>query len=126
MSLYRRLAGIETETEREAFAAELIDRFGALPEETVQLMEITAIKTLCKQLGITKLDAGPKGALITFRDDTILEPQQLLMIVRTRPSKLRIRPDSKLVYSGIWPAPDRRMADVKSLLTELLSLTQGG
>ena len=124
LSLYRRLADIETETEREAFAAEMIDRFGPLPEETVQLMEITAIKTLCKRLGISKLDAGPKGALFTFRDDTVLDPGQLMMLVRTRPSKLRLRPDSKLVFSGIWPAPDKRMHAVRGLLGELVGLVE--
>lgn len=122
LQLYRRLADIETETERQAFAAELIDRFGALPEETVQLMEITAIKTACKRLGVSKLDAGPKGALLTFRDDTALDPGKIMMLVRSRPSKLRLRPDSKLVFSGTWPTPDARMAAVRALLGELLAL----
>ena len=102
----------------------MIDRFGPLPEETVQLMEITAIKTLCKHLGISKLDAGPKGALFTFRDDTVLDPGQLMMLVGTRPSKLRLRPDSKLVFSGIWPAPDKRMHAVRGLLGELVGLIE--
>lgn len=122
LSLYRRLADIETETEREAFAAELIDRFGPLPEETVQLMEITAIKTLCKRLGISKLDAGPKGAVFAFRDDTTLDPGELMRLVRSRPAKLRLRPDSKLVFSGIWPSPDKRMQAVRALLGELAAL----
>ena len=122
LSLYRRLADIETETEREAFAAEMIDRFGPLPEETVQLMEITAIKTACKRLGISKLDAGPKGALFTFRDDTALDPAKIMMLVRSRPSKLRLRPDSKLVLSGTWPSPLVRLKAVKDLLAELTEL----
>jgi len=122
LSLYRRLSDIETETERQAFAAELIDRFGPLPAETVQLMEITAIKAACKRLGIAKLDAGPKGALFTFRDDTALDPGQLMMLVRTRPAKLRLRPDSKLVFSGIWASPEKRLDAVRGLLGELVGL----
>ena len=122
LSLYRRLSDIETETERQAFAAELIDRFGPLPEETVQLMEITAIKAACKRLGVAKLDAGPKGALFTFRDDTALEPGQLMMLVRTRPAKLRLRPDSKLVFSGVWASPEKRLEAVRGLLGELVGL----
>ena len=125
LSLYRRLADIETETAREAFAAELIDRFGPLPEETVQLMEVTAIKTLCKRLGIGKLDAGPKGAVFTFREDTELDPGKLMMLVRSRPSKLRLRPDSKLVLSGIWPVAAKRIAPIRALLGELVALVDG-
>ena len=52
LALYRRLADLATDGEREAFAAELIDRFGPLPEETKQLLEITAVKILCKRLGV--------------------------------------------------------------------------
>ena len=126
LSLYRRLSDVGSETELESFAAELIDRFGPIPEETSQLLKITAIKALCKELGISKLDAGPKGAVFSFRDDTTLEPQQLLTIVRTRPSKLKIRPDSKLVYLGVWVSPEKRMADVKSLLEELFAFKQQG
>ena len=54
LSLYRRLSDVGSETELESFAAELIDRFGSIPEETSQLLKITAIKALCKELGISK------------------------------------------------------------------------
>ncbi|MEM7661588.1 MAG: transcription-repair coupling factor [Pseudomonadota bacterium] len=119
LSLYRRLADIEAETEREAFAAELIDRFGPLPEETQQLLDITGIKAICKSLGISKLDAGPKGAVFAFRDDTPLDPAQLMLLVRSRPNQLRLRPDSKLVFSGTWATPEKRMGAVRDLLKEL-------
>ena len=119
LSLYRRLADIDADRDREAFAAELIDRFGPLPEETRQLLDITSIKAMCKQLGISKLDAGPKGAVIAFRDDTPLDPAQLMLLVRSRPNQLRLRPDSKLVFSGTWPSAEKRMAAVRDLLKEL-------
>jgi transcription-repair coupling factor (superfamily II helicase) len=123
LSLYRRLSGIETAEEREGFAAELIDRFGPLPDETRQLLEITAIKVGCKVLGISKLDAGEKGAVFTFREDTRMDPARLLDVVRTRPTYLRIRPDSKLVHSGLGGAPERRLALVKNFLDELLEIS---
>ncbi|MEM6410874.1 MAG: transcription-repair coupling factor [Pseudomonadota bacterium] len=119
LSLYRRLADIEAETDREAFAAELIDRFGPLPEETQQLLDITGIKAICKSLGISKLDAGPKGAVFAFRDDTPLDPAKLMLLVRSRSSQLRLRPDSKLVFSGTWATPEKRMGAVRDLLKEL-------
>lgn len=119
LSLYRRLSDIETETEREAFAAELIDRFGPLPEGTLQLMDVTAIKTMCKAAGISKLDAGPKGAVLTFRDDTIISPADIMTLVRSRPAQLKLRPDSKLVLRGTWANAEKRMASCRALLLEL-------
>ncbi|MEP1599625.1 MAG: transcription-repair coupling factor, partial [Hyphomonas sp.] len=121
LSLYRRLSEISTAAERESFAAELIDRFGPLPEETKQLLEVTAIKVQCKTLGISKLDAGQKGAVFAFREDTVLDPACLLDVVRSRPSQLRIRPDSKLVYSGLGGTPEQRLSGIRNFLKELES-----
>ena len=121
LSLYRRLSEISTAQDREAFAAELIDRFGPLPDETRQLLEVTAIKVQCKALGITKLDAGEKGAVFAFRDDTVLDPARLLEVVRSRPSALRIRPDSKLVHSGLGGTAEARLPKIRAFLKELES-----
>ncbi len=122
LGLYRRLAETETEQAREAFAAELIDRFGPLPEETKQLLDVTAVKVACKSLGVSKLDAGPKGVVLTFRNDTDVDPAQLMLLVRSRPGQMKLRPDSKLVVQGMPSDPITRIQRVKSLLKELSSL----
>src|SRR5947209_8367119 len=68
LTLYRRLAEIEDEREIDAFGAELADRFGPVPEEVRQLLKIVAIKALCRRANVEKIEAGPKGAVIAFRD----------------------------------------------------------
>src|SRR5207342_888126 len=49
MGLYRRLGELEDRQSVEAFGAELIDRFGTLPEETANLMKIVEVKLNLKQ-----------------------------------------------------------------------------
>ena len=122
LSLYRRLADLQTDEEREAFAAELIDRFGSLPDETKQLLEITAVKILCKRLGVAKVSAGPKGALLAFRDNAPLDGAKLIAYVQKQPNRLKLRPDMKLVLSGTWPDAPGRLAGVKSLLRDMSGL----
>jgi transcription-repair coupling factor (superfamily II helicase) len=122
LSLYRRLADLLTDEEREAFAAELIDRFGPLPDETKQLLEITAVKILCKRLGVAKVSAGPKGALLAFRPNAPLDGGKLIAYVQKRPNALKLRPDMKLVASGAWPDAPGRLAAVKSLLKDMSGL----
>ena len=122
LGLYRRLADIDTEEGRQGFAAELIDRFGPLPEATRQLFEITAIKAASKALGISKLDAGPKGIVMAFRDDTSIDPAQLMTLVRSRPSLFKLRPDSKLVITQAPPEKDRLIKLVRNVLSELQGL----
>ncbi|MEM1391409.1 MAG: transcription-repair coupling factor, partial [Pseudomonadota bacterium] len=119
LGLYRRLSELTSEQEREAFAAELIDRFGPLPEETKQLLNVTEVKVACKTLGIAKLDAGPRGIVMTFRDDTPIDPMKLMALVRSRPSHMKLRPDSKLVVIGVPADPKARVKALKGLLGEL-------
>ena len=122
LSLYRRLADLAGDAEREAFAAELIDRFGPLPNETVQLLDITAVKILCKKLGVAKVAAGPKGALLAFRDRAPLDGAKLIAYVQSQPSRLKLRPDMKLVVSGSWSDAAARLAAVKNLLRDMSAL----
>ena len=52
LALYRRSSTLIDRREIDAFAAELIDRFGALPPEVDNLLEIVAIKRLCRDAGV--------------------------------------------------------------------------
>ncbi len=61
MGLYRRLGDLDDRQAIDAFAAEMIDRFGALPEETANLMKIVEVKLNLKQALVAKLDIGAEG-----------------------------------------------------------------
>jgi transcription-repair coupling factor (superfamily II helicase) len=119
LSLYRRLADLESDEERESFAAELIDRFGPLPSETEQLLEITAVKILCKHLGVAKVSSGPKGALLAFRPDAPIDGMKLVGYVNSHTKTLKLRPDNKLVASGSWPDAPKRLHAVRELLKDM-------
>ena len=95
-----------TPEDREALAAELIDRFGPLPPETDQLLKVVAIKGLCRQANVAKIDVGPKGAVITFRDDHFANPTALVAYIQRNETTWRIRPDQKVVVRGEWETPD--------------------
>ncbi|MBI1264938.1 MAG: transcription-repair coupling factor [Alphaproteobacteria bacterium] len=119
MALYRRLSGLETKAEREGFAAELIDRFGKLPEEVESLMQVVAIKGLCKHAGVSKLDAGPKGAVATFRDHAFADPAALVDLMTRRPQDYKIRPDNSIVLRGEFPDIAGRLKGVQRLLAPI-------
>ena len=78
LALYRRLGDLESTEEIDAFGAELIDRFGPLPEEVQHLLKIVFIKALCRQANVEKLDAGPKGVVIHFRKREFADPVGLV------------------------------------------------
>ena len=122
LSLYRRLAELDTDQEREAFAAELIDRFGPLPEEANQLIAVAALKALCRRCLISKLDAGPKGAVLTFRDGGFPDPMALVRYVQERPDDFKMRPDGKLVVQGGWPEAAQRLKALRGVLEAMSRL----
>lgn len=119
LSLYRRLGDLETDQEREAFAAELIDRFGPLPGEAEQLIAVAGLKSLCRRCLIAKLDAGPKGAVLTFRDGGFPDPMALVRYVQERPDDFKMRPDGKLVVQGGWPEATQRLKALRGVLEAL-------
>jgi transcription-repair coupling factor (superfamily II helicase) len=122
MSLYRRLATIETRQDIDRFAAELIDRFGPLPDEVRHLFEIVTIKQLAKQAGVEKIDAGPKGGTIAFRGNAFANPMALVQLISRHSGTMRVRPDQKIVVTRDWPTPDDRLKGAKALLTQLAKL----
>jgi transcription-repair coupling factor (superfamily II helicase) len=122
MSLYRRLAGIETREDIERFAAELIDRFGKLPEEVQHLFDIVAIKQLCRIAQVEKIDAGPKGGTISFRGNQFPNPLALVRLINAHSGTMKVRPDQKVVVTRDWPTPESRLKGVTALLGQLAKI----
>ncbi|MGZ9107933.1 MAG: transcription-repair coupling factor [Micavibrio sp.] len=123
MSLYRRLSELEDQAEIEGFAAELIDRFGPIPEEVENLMDIMAIKQLCRRAGVDRVEAGPKGAVIGFHNDTPPHiPKLMIWIQGKAGGSVKMRPDQKLVAVRGWDRTTDRVKGVQDLMKELAAL----
>ncbi len=101
MGLYRRLSDLTTKVELEGFAAELIDRFGKLPSEVNTLMLVVRIKAMCKKAGISKLDAGPKGATIQFHNDKFASPAGLVDFIHDQRGRAKVK-DNRIVILRDW------------------------
>jgi transcription-repair coupling factor (superfamily II helicase) len=109
MGLYRRLGELEDRQSVDEFAAEMIDRFGALPDETQNLLKIVETKLNCRLASIAKLDVGAKGAVVTFIDNGFPDLQGLFAYIDRLKGAAKLRPDSKLAISRDWPTPEARL-----------------
>jgi transcription-repair coupling factor (superfamily II helicase) len=109
MALYRRLNDAQDRPALDAFAAEMIDRFGPLPPETANLVQLMEIKANAKLAGIAKLDVGTKGALVSFHGDAFANVPGLIAYVERLKGRARIRPDNKLSISGDWMSTGARL-----------------
>jgi transcription-repair coupling factor (superfamily II helicase) len=126
MGLYRRLGELDDRQSIDAFAAELIDRFGALPEETANLMKIVEVKLNCKAASVAKLDIGAKGAVVTFAESGFPHLAALLGYVERLKGSAKLRPDSKMVVTRDWPTPEVRLNGAVQLSRGLSRVAASG
>jgi transcription-repair coupling factor (superfamily II helicase) len=122
LELYRRIGRLVDRQEIDAFAAELIDRFGPLPDEVENLLELVSLKRLCKQAGIEKLEAGPKGAVVQFHNNSFARPDKLVDYISRQAGTIKMKPDHKLVYLRAWENPKQRMKGAGGLVQNLAEL----
>ncbi len=122
LSLYRRIGSVADQAEIEALAAELIDRFGKLPPEVENLLEVVAIKALCKLAGIDKVDSGPKGAVVSLRGNVFANPAALVQFIARSAGSCKIRPDHKIVFLRAWEDPKQRIVGLRNVIGKLAEL----
>ncbi|GAA0481587.1 transcription-repair coupling factor [Parasphingorhabdus litoris] len=124
MGLYRRMNGLENQSEIQAFAAEMIDRFGELPVETDNLLKLMEIKLNCVKAHIAKIEMGPRGALVSFHNDKFPNVPGLLAYADRLKGTAKIRPDNKLFIERRWRDPRSRLHGLTQLSTGLSKLAQ--
>jgi len=67
LNLYARLLRMTAPDEIDGLVDEIIDRFGALPEEAELFIEVVRIGLLAADIGIAQIDAGPAAIGISFK-----------------------------------------------------------
>lgn len=124
LGLYRRLADIADVSEIDGFGAEMIDRFGPLPEEVKHLLKIVYIKTLCRKANVEKLDAGPRGLVVSFRKKEFPNPVALIKFIGDQGVLAKIRPDQSVFLTRDWPDADKRMNGTAVIMTQLARMVE--
>ena len=109
--------------EIEAFAAELIDRFGPLPAEVETLLLVVRIKALCKRAGIARLDGGPKGATVQFHNDKYANPAGLVQFLNDQKRLGQVK-DNKIVIRRDWGEEKTRLAGAFAIARDLAALAR--
>lgn len=124
MGLYRRLGELADISEIDGFGAEMIDRFGPLPKEVQHLLKIVYIKSLCRIANVEKVDAGPKGVVVQFRNKEFPNPAALVAYIGKQGSMAKIRPDHSLFLTRDLPTPEKRLAGAAMVMTQLAELAR--
>ena len=126
LNLYRRLSALEIRREIEEFGQELEDRFGRMPMAVENLLFTLSMKLLARRANVEKLDVGPKGVVLKFREDKFAEPLKLLAWVEKNKKIIKRRDDQRLVYRRKLETDDEKRIGVEKLLKNLVKLSEGG
>tara|TARA_X000000950_G_scaffold29893_2_gene32350 strand:+ start:2756 stop:6148 length:3393 start_codon:yes stop_codon:yes gene_type:complete len=122
LSLYRRIANLDIAAEADGLIAELVDRFGPLPDSVRNLLAVIELKQLCRRVGVERIDVGPKGLSLAFRNNEFSRPEQLVAWIASKAGEVQLRADHKLVMQRAMPAADARPAVCKEIVQEILAL----
>ena len=121
LGLYRRMSALAEPEELEALASELIDRFGALPEEVEMLLATLKIKQFCRKANISRLDAGPKGVTIRFRNNEFPNPEALFGYMEGQRGRARIS-GPRLAIRRNWLDDKGRITGVSAIARDIARL----
>jgi transcription-repair coupling factor (superfamily II helicase) len=106
LNIYRRLSHVRTPEDLSAMGEELRDRFGSLPVEVTNLLDIMSIRLLLKKHGITRLDVSPGNLLLTFAPHAAMDSERLVSLVSESPNKFRMHSQYKLRVGLARSRPD--------------------
>ena len=119
LTLYKRIAGARDEFELRELQVEMIDRFGLLPQQVKNLFAIAALKLRATPLGIRKLDLGPRGGRVIFRDKPDIEPMTILRLIQQQPRVYKLEGQDKLRVTLELPGATERLRAANDLLDAL-------
>jgi transcription-repair coupling factor (superfamily II helicase) len=120
LATYRRISEISDDAEGNALAAELIDRFGPIPQEVEYLLKVMRIKRLCRQAHVAKVDAGPKGVVLTMRHEDVKDPSVIMNAI-TQNGGWRLRPDQTILVMGNFQDPKQRLLKTEKAVAALIA-----
>lgn len=124
MGLYRRLGELTELAEIDGFGAEMVDRFGPMPKEVQNLLKVVYIKSLCRKANVEKVDAGPKGIVLQFRDKQFPNPANLVGFIAKQGTMAKIRADHSVFLTRDLPTPEKRLVAAAQVMGQMAELAK--
>jgi transcription-repair coupling factor (superfamily II helicase) len=119
LSLYHEAGDLKDLSSVQAFKEGLEDRFGPLPEEAENFLEVLNLKILCRACFVEKLEAGPKGMSFRFRKNECHNPWGLALFLNQQSGTATLKPDHRIVLTRAWDTLSRRVEGIKKDLNSL-------
>ena len=123
LRMYKRVAGVETESRLNDVRAELEDRYGEPPAAVQNLLEYAALKLLAMRVGATAIERKRDLMTIKFRQNAEIDPGKLAKFVASLRGA-QFTPDGTLKYASKAVSPAEVLSQLRGLLEELSPAAQ--
>jgi transcription-repair coupling factor (superfamily II helicase) len=117
--LYKRIAGTPTYEELDELKAEMIDRFGPMPEFTQSLFRAARLKLRAAELGIRKIDAGAANGYFVFEETNKIDPKRVLKLIQGKPKEYRLDGPLKLRFTHDARGEEKLFTRIEHLVDAL-------
>ncbi len=120
LRLYKKIAGAASEKAIADLRAEMEDRYGALPDATVYLLEAASLRLECERMGVAQIDRKRAELQIRFTENAQVDPQHLMRLVaRNAKRGAQFTPQGVLKYPLASARPDEVLLEIRELLANL-------
>ena len=123
LALYKQIASATDDAAIDDLVAELVDRFGELPEPAQNLLRSARLRLVARRLGVRRLDFGAHGGYLLFEPENGIDPKAVIGMIQARHSDYRLEGPLKLRVSTDLEDEAARFDFVANLLRRLAPAT---
>jgi transcription-repair coupling factor (superfamily II helicase) len=120
LRMYKRVAGIETESQLSDVGSELEDRYGPPPQAVRNLLDYASLKLLCIRVGVNAIERKREAVTFKFRQNATVDPEQLARFVSAQRGA-QFTPDGMLRFALKGSAADEVLRALRTVLEQLAS-----
>src|SRR6516225_3602192 len=118
LRMYKRVAGVETESQLTDVASELEDRYGPPPQAVRNLLDYASLKLVCMRVGVNAIDRKRDSVTFKFRQNAAVDPEQLARFVSSQKGA-HFTPDGMLKFTLKPTAAEEVLRALHTILEQL-------
>lgn len=115
LQMYKKIACVVTDADEDEIVDELIDRFGDIPRDTMNLIKVSRIRSLAEKLCVTRIHEEGGKVIFNFAQVNGLKPQAMAALVGHFGQRLFIHGGVK-PFLRLTPDPKNRLGEIQELL----------
>jgi len=118
LRMYKRVAGVERESQLTDVSAELQDRYGEPPQAVRNLLDYASLKLLCMRVGVNAIDRKRDAVTLKFRQNAAVDPEHLARFVSAQRGA-QFTPDGMLRFVLKPTAAEEVLRALRTILEQL-------